>query len=476
MSTFSGLNTAYTGLNAARTGLNTVGQNITNATTVGYTRQRVETTALGAPARGSLNDLGTKTGQGVSVTGISRLGDAFLDARVRTTFSAAGYSSVRADALSSIETTLAEPGDNGMSSQLQGFWSAWQDVANQPGEPASSAVLLQKSTTLAQRLSAGYTALDNQWTQTRTKAAGITDEINSTAAQVGALNGAIRAAGGSGSSTNELVDQRDRLTGRIAQLAGGTVNSMPDGTNEILIGGNVLVSGSQVNTVAIAGPTSMSANAPVTLEWTRRPGTSVDLDGGQLAGALSVLAPAVPGKNGSGQGGAIAEAAAGYNALAVQLAATVNAAHQTGATPTGATNLDFFAFKPGVAAAAGLTVLPTGPDGIAAAAVGAGGKDGSAADAISQLGQGPGSPDAFWSTFVIHTGTSSKAALAQSATADAASTNAVGLQLANASVDLDEENVNLLSYQHAYQAAARVMTAIDESLDVLINQTGKVGR
>jgi len=55
-------------------------------------------------------------------------------------------------------------------------------------------------------------------------------------------------------------------------------------------------------------------------------------------------------------------------------------------------------------------------------------------------------------------------------------TNAVANQQANASVDIDEENVNLLTFQHAYQAAARVMTAIDETLDVLINQTGRVGR
>ena len=50
------------------------------------------------------------------------------------------------------------------------------------------------------------------------------------------------------------------------------------------------------------------------------------------------------------------------------------------------------------------------------------------------------------------------------------------MQLANASVDLDEENVSLLMYQHAYQGAARVMTAVDEMLDVLINRTGLVGR
>ena len=57
-----------------------------------------------------------------------------------------------------------------------------------------------------------------------------------------------------------------------------------------------------------------------------------------------------------------------------------------------------------------------------------------------------------------------------------APTAAVGAQLSNSSVDLDEENVNLLMFQHAYQGAARVMTAVDEMLDTLINRTGLVGR
>jgi flagellar hook-associated protein 1 FlgK len=60
--------------------------------------------------------------------------------------------------------------------------------------------------------------------------------------------------------------------------------------------------------------------------------------------------------------------------------------------------------------------------------------------------------------------------------ATAASLSAAGQRDSGASVSLDEENISLLSNQHAYQAAARVMTAVDEALDVLINRTGLVGR
>lgn len=472
MSTFSGLNTALSGLNAARTGLNTVGQNLTNVNTPGYTRQRVDFTALGAPARGSLSDLGVKTGQGVSVTAISRLGDGFLDARVRTNFSAAGYTSARADALNSVEDIINEPSANGLSNKLQDFWNAWGALSNKAGDAALSGGLLKTAATLAQGIAGGYSALNTQWQQTRANADNVAADINSTASQVAALNGQIRMAQASGSPHNDLIDQRNTLTERLAQMAGGTTRDLPDGTNEILLGGNVLVSGNSANAVKVTGAAQMSEGSPVQLQWAKGSGSIVDLDGGQLAGMLSVLSPAAS----DGTGGVIAQTAASYNDLATQLAKTVNDVHAQGVTPDGTTNHDFFEFKAGVPAALGLAVVPKDASGIAAGAANAGGLDGSMADAISLLGKGPGSPDAFWSATVVRSGVDIKAGLQQAVMADTALTNAVSSQQANASVDIDEENVNLLSFQHAYQAAARVMTAIDEALDVLINQTGRVGR
>lgn len=468
MSTFSGLNSALSGLNAARTGLNTTGQNLTNVNTVGYTRQRAEFSALGTPARGSLNDVGIKVGQGVGVSGISRLGDAFLDARVRTSFSAAGYTGVRADALNRIEETLNEPGPNGISAKLQGFWTSWEGVSNTPGDAASSAVLLEKSATLVQGIAAGYKALDAQWSQTRGSADTAVKDINGTASQIAALNKQIRTATAAGTPSNELIDQRNALTTKIAQLTGGTTRDLPDGTNEILLGGNVLLSGGTSNEVKLSGATKMAQGGPVQLEWAHRPG-SIDLDGGKLAGMLSVLKPAE-------LGGMIAQTAASYNTMAQKLADTVNPVYSGGVAPDDTTGKDFFEFTAGVPAALGLTVVPKDAGSIQAGAPGAGGKDGSIAAKISQLGTGADSPDTLWSDTVVRLGVEIQSGLQQAVLADISLNNAVASQQSNASVDIDEENVNLLTYQHAYQAAARVMTAIDEALDVLINQTGRVGR
>ncbi|MHA7275592.1 flagellar basal body rod C-terminal domain-containing protein [Arthrobacter sp. Hz1] len=153
----------------------------------------------------------------------------------------------------------------------------------------------------------------------------------------------------------------------------------------------------------------------------------------------------------------------------------MNAIHSQGATTGGTTGLDFFAIG-GDPAARNLTVVPVDESGIAAGTPGGGGLNGANADAISQLGAAADSPDVSWAGFVTQLGLETKAALQTAVLADLAASASTGRQLSNASVDMDEENLNLLAYQHAYQGAARVIAAIDEMLDTLINRTGVVGR
>lgn len=474
MSTFSGLNTAFTALTAARRGLDVVGQNIANATTAGYTRQRVTTSSVGSVAQVGPLSAPLQVGQGVTVDGIARLGNVYLDARVRESAASSGYWAVRANTMSSLELSLQEPGENGLSARLQQFWAGWQDLSNRPGEPAPAGILLEKAGMVTSQIASGYKAVDTQWTQLRNELDGMASELNNAASQVAEINGRIRAAKAAGSSVNELIDHRNLLTTTIAALSGGTVRNLDDGTAEVLIGGNAIVSGDTFRPVTVLGSAHLAGATgdPVRLEWAHRPNVTVSLDAGEMAGAISMLAPTAAG----GTGGALAEAAEQYNKFATDLAATVNAAHITGHTSTGATGLDFFAINAAVPAALGLTVVPTDLSGLATGAAGAGLLDGSNADAIAQLGTGSASPDNQWSSIVTRIGVASRSDMQQATLGEMAASAAVRNQLSNASVDLDEENISMLTYQVAYQGAARVMTAVDEMLDTLINRTGLVGR
>ena len=474
MSTFGALNTAYRGLTAAQQGMNVAGQNIANAATEGYTRQRVEQSSLAAPARGLFNGGPLQPGQGVSVDAIARLGNSFLDGSVRSAGAQAGYASVRSSALQGIEGVLQEPGENGISAALQGFWSAWQGAARQPAEDGPKGLLLNAANSVTDKISSAYQALDAQWSRTRAQASDSVDAVNAAAAQVASYNTTIRSTLAAGGSANELIDARAKLTDKIASLAGGTVREQSDGTVDVLVGGNALVTGGSVRTLALSGSSSDRMGSSVQLVWKNPAGVATP-DGGELAGALSVLAPAS-----GGSGGAIAEAAESYNKLASALETAVNKVHRLGQLPNdssgnpGAMGQDFFTTGTGPAA---LSIKgPANINGIAIKASTGGALDASIADDISQLGTGPDSPDKIWSGIVTGIGVQSRGAQQHESLTVAAQASALTSRASQASVSLDEENVSLLTNQHAYQAAARVMTAVDEALDVLINRTGLVGR
>jgi flagellar hook-associated protein 1 len=473
MSTFGALNTAYRGLTAAQQGMNVAGQNIANAATEGYTRQRVEQSSLAAPARGIFSGGALQTGQGVSVDAIARLGNSFLDGSVRSASAQAGYASVRSSALQGIEGVLQEPGDNGISTALQEFWSAWQGAARQPDEDGPKGLLLNAANSVTDKISSGYQALQGQWSSVRAQAADAVDAVNAAATQVAAYNATIRSTLAAGGSANELIDARAKLTETISRLAGGTVREQADGTVDVHIGGNALVMGTSVRALELSGDQTKDVlGSTVQLLW-KDTGSVASSDGGEIAGALSVLAPAAAPPSTPGSGGAIAEAAESFNNFATALAKSVNDVHKDGQLPNGATGQPFFT----IGSPAALSVKgPTDIGGIALKAEDSGALDTSIADKISQLGTGPGSPDKVWSGIVTAIGVQSRGAQQHESLTSAAQVSAMTSRASQASVSLDEENVNLLTNQHAYQAAARVMTAVDEALDVLINRTGLVGR
>jgi len=469
MSTFSGLNTAASALAAARRGMDVTGQNIANQTSAGYTRQRISTSAVAAVAQAGRFSTGAVPGQGVAVDGVARLGDALLDARVRDALGASGYWSTRAEAARTAEAAMAEPTEAGLSHRLSQFWSSWQDLANAPTSESAAAVVLNTAEVLAAQIAGGYSAASGQWSETRAGVERTVADVNSAADQIAQLNRDIRDALNAGRSANELIDRRTVLAERVARAAGGQATVEADGTLTVRIDGNALVSGVEARHLVVGGPTGVAAGQPVTVAWESRPGTPLTVVGGELGGALSVLAPA-------DEGGTLARLAETYNALATELADRVNAQHRAGVTAAGDPGSDFFAVAGDGPAALALRVVPTRGAELALAAPGAGAYDATNADALSQIGTGSGSPDALWADFVTGFGVTTAGDAQRAGLAEVAAVTSVTAQQSVAAVDGDEETISLLTYQTAYQAAARVLTAVDEALDVLINRTGLVGR
>jgi flagellar hook-associated protein 1 FlgK len=472
-STFAGIHGAYSGLTAAQMQLNVTGQNIENASSTGYVRQRAEQQAVGAPAKVGLSGIGMQAGQGTTITGISNLSNVFLDTQVRSAAASSGYATSRASGYTTVEAALGEPKDTAISSQLQKFWAAWSDVSNQPGTDAPVGSLLAQAQTVVAQVADKYQAMQAGWAGTRTSVTTQADQLNALTKQVGDLNSLIRSTVATGNNANEMVNQRAAVVQQISALTGGTVTQNADSTISIAIGGSNIVDGTLVRQVAVVGANTLedASSSPVQLVWADKPSVPLSLPSGSIAGDLTVLSAANP----AGTGGPYAEAAAQLNALATNLATQVNQVASTGVTPTGQTGLNFFAQSATGPAALGLSVIPTSGAQVPTGAAGAGTNDGSVADKISHLGATSTSPDASWATFVVTLGVQSQVSGQQQTLTTSSLATAVTSQQSQEGVDLDEESVNLLQAQHAYQGAARVLTAMDQLLDQLINHTGTVG-
>ena len=470
MSTFSGISTALSSLIAQRQALEVSGQNIANANTVGYTRQRADLTSVEALSAPSLFSTGNGVGNGTRVSGMTRMGDPFLDARLRATTSSSSFQTAQASALSRLESTITEPADTGVSAALQRFWAGWQDVANSPDKTAARKVLLGDAQALVSQVSGGYRAVETQWSQMRTEAETLVTKVNTAAEAIADLNEQIRSITVTGGSANELIDQRSVLVTELSGLVGASARERADGTLDVMVAGNALVRGVNAQQIRVDGATTMAggigeppkpAADPVRLAWENST-APLTLEGGEIASHIANLAP----------GGVLSGAVDTWNALAAKIAGKVNDIHQP-APPAGT---PFFALAGGTPNALGLSVAITDPADIRAGDPANGGHDGSVADAISQLGTDPDGPDSLWRDFAVGLGVQTQAATQRATVLEAARSTAENLQLSQASVDLDEESVNMLAYQRAYEGAARVLTAIDEMLDQLINRTGVVGR
>ncbi|GAA1250918.1 flagellar hook-associated protein 1 FlgK [Microbacterium phyllosphaerae] len=468
MSSFAGLRLAESALSAARAGMTVTGQNIANQATPGYTRQRVDQVSVSAPGQTGLWPSGLGIGGGVGVTGIARLGDDILDARVRDALATSGFWVARATAAGQAEDVLAEPTKAGLAANLDRFWAGWSDLTNTP-DPAAAQVVLTNASVLVGQIAAGYQSIAGQWSDLRGQVDSQIADVNAVAGQVATLNGQIRDALQSGRNANELIDQRNVLAQQLSTAVGAKGSVEADGTLTLRVDGNALVSGDSSRALIASGPQDIADGGRIGVAWADRPGLAVSVTGGIIGGTISSLAPA-------SEGGTLAGVAAAYNETAAALATAVNDVHRTGVTSSGAAGGDFFSVAGAGPAALGLGVVPTGLDDLALAAPGAGAKDTTIADRISTLGSSATGPSKTWSSFVTGFAVAVAGDRQRADIADMGAVAAVTAQQSNASVDGDEETINLLTYQTAYQAAARVLTAVDEALDLLINRTGLVGR
>jgi len=465
-STFGGLSTALSALYSQRKGMDTTGQNVANANTEGYTRQRAEMTPLGGSATPAMYAIWDGPGTGVAVESISRLRDNFLEQRGRAEHSQSSLLDLQQQTYGRIENIFAEPSDTALQSQLGDLWAGFGDIANNPGDGAARTQLLQRANVVADGINARYAALNSQWDTSRAQLDGFTTQMNNAADAVAQLNYSIQQAQGAGLPTNELQDKRDLRMMELAQLGGVTTVARSNGSVDVFLGGSTLVSGGSARHIQATGGTQLTdlPATPVTLKWTDN-NTVATVTAGSVAANQDILNNVIPGIG------------AKLDQVAQALANSVNPVHQAGFGLDGVSGRSLFVDSSGVLGITARTISVgiANPDQLGAATV-AGTLDGTNAQRIADLASSAAGPDKVYRSMVVQIGVSSQTSQRRFDIQQTVTQDMDALRSADAGVNLDEEMTNLVSYQKAYSAAARVMTSVDEALDTLINRTGLVGR
>lgn len=469
-----GLETARRGLSTQQYALETTGNNIANANTPGYSRQRVnfEPTQPYPPISFNRPHLPGQMGTGVQAGSVQRVRESFLDMQFRQENTKYGYWEARADALARMEDILNEPGENGLSGTLDQFWQSLQDLATDPSDSGARSVVRERGKAVADTFNYLSTSLETIQGNIDFDRNVTIDEINSIAKQLNNINQQISNVEPHGYLPNNLYDERDRLLDQLSELVDFTIDVHKFDDERFPLAEGVF-------TVTIEGMSTPLVNGETheVNELTEDIATGVQT--GKL-GALNEMHDHYE------------EMLTNLDEMAYAFVTQFNEVHQGGHTlnedePTGVKffNEDDFELD---GAAQNIRLddrILQSLDNIAASSDGSVG-DGANALELAKVkneiitdedsGLNGKTIQGFYQEIIGQLGVDAQEANRMKGNTDALRTSVDVRRESISGVSLDEEMINLVRFQQAYNASARVVTSIDQMLDRIINGMGIVGR
>ncbi|GAP22501.1 flagellar hook-associated protein FlgK [Leptolinea tardivitalis] len=500
MSSFSGINVALQNLLAQQAALEITQNNVANANTEGYHRQQAVMKA-GFPARSMslTNSAGVQNiGTGVYISNIKRYSLDFYDTQYRSQLSQNSRYSMLTDMLSEIETNLADSSSDSLTNRINNFFAGWQTVATDPDIAANRQDLLETTQTLVEGFQNRALSLIQIQKDQNLAITQRVDDVNSIAKQLAELNAEIGRSQTDTSDPNALLDERDRLLDKLATNIGTTVHIQDDGQVLVSIQGHALVIGSRTFKLE-ATPVAANGNL-VKINWADDPDkNALTIENGEIGGIMYA------------RDTVIGDQLKRLDNTATSLMNRVNAIHQSGYDLNGNAGLPFFVFSDGstnpvhASLSISLNTNITSYTQIAAATqvtapgVGAPGDGNNALDIancintttfptrvppITALTNAQDPVMAAGEQSIGHYNTSRITQLAleqRHAETGVKDTKSIMTAMDEqresvAGVNLDEEAANMLKYQRAYQAAARLMNTFDQMLELVVTNLGLAGR
>lgn len=452
--------TARRSLLAQRDAMGVTSHNIANAGTVGYTRERAELTTT-TPIPNRIGLLGT----GVEMSSISRLREKFVDTQYRSTNQQLNNASTQSRIFSQIEAIVNEPSENGLQSMMQGFSKAWQSLAATPEDMSVRQIVLQSASTLSNGIQQLYSGLDQLRSDLKEEVSANVDKINVLAKDIADFNEKIKTANNTKMSANDLMDSRDLKIDELSAIANIRAVEDASGFVNVSIGGVSIVN--QMSTTELLVVSTVTSTGTGVSVQAGSSTNQAQITGGELGGLLQQYNTTIPGYKSQ------------VDTLGQSIMDEVNALHTNGyglkalssdlSAPTGT---QFFSgYSGGV-----LTInsdLVDNPSLIAASLTGAAG-DNENANKIANIfdtptmNTGTVSHNQFYAAFTSKIGTD-----ASSASRDEQNQQLILTQVENqrnsySGVSLDEEMTNMIKFQRAYDASAKLIKTVDEMMSTII--------
>ncbi len=436
--------TGASGMRAASAGIDATAQNVANVSTVGYQRRTVEQSTNDPLFRG-----GVAIGQGVGVDGIVRQADALLGAAQLAKAGDASQSATLHDELRSVQSVFDEVTGDGPRSAVDAFFDALTTASLDPSDPGLRAEVVRAGEQLATLINLTASELETRQEAMREQVELELPPLNEKLQEVASLNQRIVSAGGE-SAAADLVEQREALLRELSEDAGFTARVEASGAATVMLDGHAVVRGEEARQLVSGGGTSVKLSVD--------DGTVTVDPGGRLGGLIEASAT-------------VDTWLGELDTFSADFAAAINGQNAAGFTIGGGVGGDLFTVDP-LNPRNSLTFVG-GPDDLAFAADPAGlVGDGGNLEAMRQLAEatvvGGKSPGDFMAAITDRVAGDVASAGSRAETQQLSLKDLDDVASQRFGVDMDVEATNLVLYQTAYQAAARVIATADEVIGTLL--------